>query len=476
MHKLTHQSPASGKRASHDEGTETADWGGSGKDFINSSLKEGLSEAILFTKVKSPLSIAILLTSIILSYLIISQSLNLQKLKYDSVELNHIKYGIFSTREWKKRLAPIISQEVSNFDLTYRNKKDLKQMIESQLNALIDKVNEKVREKNKKTLKGKLKQSLINAFVDVDDIKEGIPDYADTIIAQITKPQTEKKIKNLLKEKVDLYFQKTFQEQENNRQKEILKNLQTKNLEVARVQLQNSIELKEEVIYSETWILIFLVGVMFALVGFNSGRLLKWQYYCLLAGLFILLLTGVTTPMIDMEAKITEMSFVLMDHNVSFINQVLYFQSKSVLDVFWLMITHSKLEMKIVGILVVSFSIFFPLIKLAASYIYYFNFRGKKRNKWVQFFVLKSGKWSMTDVLVVAIFMAYVGFNGVIASQIGKLNALSEEMDFMTTNGTSLQPGFYLFFAYVVLGLFFAGLLKRSENNSETISEVSSGV
>lgn len=71
----------------------------------------------------------------------------------------------------------------------------------------------------------------------------------------------------------------------------------------------------------------------------------------------------------------------------------------------------------------------------------------------------------MTDVLVVAIFMAYVGFNGVISSQIGKLNALSEEMDFMTTNGTSLQPGFYLFFAYAVLGLFFADFLKRARND-----------
>jgi len=318
-------------------------------------------------------------------------------------------------------------------------------MLESQLNVLIDKVNDKIKKKNQESFKGKMKQAFINAFVDVDEIKKGIPEYADTIIAQMTKPKNEKKFKALLKEKVDLYFQKTFQEQDIKKQKEILAKLETKNIEVARVKIQDMIEQKENIIFNETWAVVFLISVLFTIVALNRGPLIKSQYLFLLASLFILLVAGVTTPMIDMEAKITQMSFVLMDHNVSFTNQVLYFQSKSVLDVFWLMITHSKFEMKIVGVLVVTFSIFFPLIKMAASYIYYFNIRNKKDNKWIQFFVLRSGKWSMTDVIVVAIFMAYIGFNGVISSQLGKLNSLLEEMEFMTKTGTSLQTRFYLF-------------------------------
>jgi hypothetical protein len=48
----------------------------------------------------------------------------------------------------------------------------------------------------------------------------------------------------------------------------------------------------------------------------------------------MLLVAGVTTPMIDMEAKISQMSFVLLGHPIHFENQVLYFQSKSILDVF----------------------------------------------------------------------------------------------------------------------------------------------
>ena len=50
--------------------------------------------------------------------------------------------------------------------------------------------------------------------------------------------------------------------------------------------------------------------------------------------LITLLAAGVTTPMIDMEATISQISFELLGHAINFENQVLYFQSKSILDMF----------------------------------------------------------------------------------------------------------------------------------------------
>lgn len=67
----------------------------------------------------------------------------------------------------------------------------------------------------------------------------------------------------------------------------------------------------------------------------------------------------------------------------------------------------------------------------------------------------------MADVMVVAIFMAYIGFNGIITSQFGKLKSASQELVILTTNATSLQPGFYLFLTYTVLALFLSGFLSR---------------
>jgi uncharacterized paraquat-inducible protein A len=155
------------------------------------------------------------------------------------------------------------------------------------------------------------------------------------------------------------------------------------------------------------------------------------------------------------------MSFVLMGHPIHFENQVLYFQSKSILDVFWIMIIHQDIQMKFVGVLLITFSIFFPLLKIISSLGYYFNYHHARENPVIKFFVLKSGKWSMADVMVVAMFMTYIGFNGIIDSQLGQLSSSAPELVILTTNGTSLQPGYYLFLTYTLLALFLSGFLTR---------------
>jgi hypothetical protein len=73
----------------------------------------------------------------------------------------------------------------------------------------------------------------------------------------------------------------------------------------------------------------------------------------------------------------------------------------------------------------------------------------------------------MADVMVVAIFMAYIGFNGIIANQLGHLNLKSDEVVLLTTNGTSLQPGFYLFLTYTLLALFLSELLTKKHHAEE---------
>jgi len=155
-----------------------------------------------------------------------------------------------------------------------------------------------------------------------------------------------------------------------------------------------------------------------------------------------------------------------MGHPLHFENQVLYFQSKSILDVFWIMIIHQDIQMKFVGILLITFSVFFPLIKIVSSLGYYYNYHRARENPVIKFFVLKSGKWSMADVMVIAIFMTYIGFNGIITNQLGQLSSATQDLEILTTNGTSLQPGYYLFLTYTLLALFLSGFLTRNSGPS----------
>lgn len=407
----------------------------------------------------------VFLTAAVLGQQIISVSKQTQILKQDYSDINNIKYGLFSINQWKDQISTIVNAEISDLDLS-GNKKQIKPLLEAQLNQLIDGVNKKVKEKNKKSTKGKLKQAFINAFVDIDDIKAGIPQYADDIIKMMQKPKAKKTLKGLLTDKVEGYFDSTFQKEDLSKIDEIIVRLGASDMQDAKTKLNERIVEQKDKVFILSWILIALAVLAFVVAG-SSTLLPSAHYISLVLLLFTLLICGVTVPMIDLEAKISEMSFVLFDHPVRFVNQVLYFQSKSVLDVFWIMITHNDIQMKTVGILMVMFSVAFPIAKLLSSVAYYYDSWSVRDNKIVQFFVLKSGKWSMTDVMIIAIFMAYIGFNGIISSQFGKLTSTDEELVLLATNGTSLQPGFYLFLSYTVLALFLSEFLTKKKRHQE---------
>jgi multisubunit Na+/H+ antiporter MnhG subunit len=409
-------------------------------------------------RLKSILSVLFIITMTLLGAQLISKSIENQRYKSDYAELNNFKYGLFSVDAWKKQLSVIISDEIENLSLTKDNEKVIQKQLDLQLKVLIDKVMERIKKYNYNSPQGQLVQGLIHSFIDIEDIKKGTPEYAKAIMAEMKNKKSESQIKGLLKDKVDDYMKKSFDTQDSTFKKNILKRYGSADEAVAKKKVKKIIGRNQRNISELAMIMIIIGIILFVMEAFNKGPLPPSQYLMLTLSLLVLLTVGVTTPMIDMEARISELSFVLLDHKMFFHDQVLYFQSKSILDVFWVMITHHELEMKLVGVLLVSFSILFPLLKMLSSLAYYYDYCEARKYKIIQFFVLKSGKWSMADVLVVAIFMAYIGFNGIINSQLGDL--ATEGVNIVSTNGTNLQPGYYLFMSYTILAMFLSGYIK----------------
>jgi len=408
------------------------------------------------------LSLIIVIASVVLCQQIISGSVANQQNKNDYAELNNVKYGLFSVDEWKRQITAILAVKINQMYLSKENEQVLRKHIEVLLNTLIDKVDKKIKQGNSDTATGKLAQSFINIFINLDEIKKGIPEYADAVINELKKSKTKEQIKTVLAEQLDQYASQTFESQDTSRLNSILARTGSGDIESARIKLNEEIALRQDLIVKEAALLILLSLGLFVLSGFNKQSLAASQYVFLVLSLGTLLMAGVTTPMIDMEAAIAQMNFTLIGHPIHFENQVLYFQSKSILDVFWIMITHQGIQMKLVGVLLITFSIVFPLLKIASTMGYYFDYHHARENPVIRFFVNSAGKWSMADVMVVAIFMAYIGFNGIITDQLGHLNSTSQEMVILTTNSTSLQPGYYLFITYTLLALFLSEILTRN--------------
>jgi uncharacterized paraquat-inducible protein A len=143
----------------------------------------------------------------------------------------------------------------------------------------------------------------------------------------------------------------------------------------------------------------------------------------------------------------------------------MYYQSKSVLEVFRTLITMGQPEMVVVAVLVLLFSVVFPILKVIAVGLCLRNPSWPKRYRIVKFFALESSKWSMADVMALAIFMAFVAFNGLIASAMNGLKGPGAEI-VIPTDSSKILPGFYLFVGFCMASLWLA---KKLERNIRTV-------
>jgi hypothetical protein len=75
----------------------------------------------------------------------------------------------------------------------------------------------------------------------------------------------------------------------------------------------------------------------------------------------------------------------------------------------------------------------------------------------------------MANVTVVAILLAYIGLNGVLASQLSNLNVHSASLTSITTDNPTLQPGYIIFVGFVIYGLFLSEALKKVSGPSQFI-------
>jgi hypothetical protein len=165
------------------------------------------------------------------------------------------------------------------------------------------------------------------------------------------------------------------------------------------------------------------------------------------------------------------MDFHLLGQEVTFKNQVLFFQSKSIVDVVEILINTGKLDSEIVGVLILIFSILFPVMKLVSTGIYMLDQKKWAKNKFIYYFAFKSGKWSMADVMVVAILMTFIGFNGIVNSTLSDLNLDNGTISSITTNNTSIQPGYIIFIGFVLYGFTLSAILKKITKEKESFLE-----
>jgi Paraquat-inducible protein A len=394
-----------------------------------------------------------------------------EQIKKDYSSLNNISFGLLSVSEWRKLIETSISNRISNFNLTDAQRDSLRKEIDKILYSLIDKAFDKIKNMDG-SLGKKLEGFALRTVIDKDDIKKQVPDFSETILNKIQTPASKRRLRYIAQSKLEelgkgIYDSSVITEL-------ILTDSLLKKYNVKDVPSFNRLattSLKQ--IKKKTYAFSFTaIGVILVFLGLwwllrNKHSLQVPLYILSIIAALILLLVGLTTTMIEIDARIKSMDFHLLGTTISFSNQVLFFQSKSIWDIVMILMKSGEFDTILVGFMILCFSVLFPMLKLISTIVYLASNNKWTKHKIIKFFAFKSGKWSTADVMVVAIFMAYIGFNGVIKDQLSSLNIHTTDLTTITTNQTSLQPGYIIFIVFVLFGLALSEILHRIRRASQ---------
>lgn len=389
-------------------------------------------------------------------------------LKGDLGEINNVRYGLLDADQWVGRVSTIVERRVNEFELTEQNRPQIKRAVEQVLDTLIVEVEQYLRRRNLQgggswmdQIKGVLQQGLQDLLVDFDELRRKVPQYAELVLEELSKPEAKRELKTQLLGFLQQASDSTFAKTDRTQLESLLAHHGCPDVQTCSFELRAAIAQARGPILYQFAGLLALIGLLFLVCLTGTPDFDQTKLLLLTGATLTLLAGGVTTPMIEIEARISELGFQLLGEPVTFTDQVLYFQSKSVFDVVQILVETGAMDMLLVAFLITLFSLVFPALKVVATYLYYYDFRGMRHSPPVHFFALKSGKWSMADVLVIAIFMAYIGFSGLISSQLGNLSRPGGAVEVLTTNGTSLEPGFFLFLAFVLASLLLSTVLEN---------------
>jgi len=388
-----------------------------------------------------------------------------EQIKSDYSDVNSITLGLLSVNNWQDKVFGMVNQQVKHFKLSPKEKQELQVEVEQVLYALIDKAEAMVN-KPQKSLGAKLKQLVVKSFVKTDKITAQVPAFARSIIAKVDNPKQKAQLSTMAMSR----FNEARHSAAIDSTMHANQSLTDKMFRKYSVSSLDALGKKQtallENIRMETFVYCFgMLSCVLAVLAcwwFLRKRveLHGTLFVMSLLFAFILLAVGLTASMIEVDCRIGSLDFVLLGQHVVFQNQVLFYESKSIMGVVKVLFQQPAADSIAVGALILCFSILFPVTKLIATGVHLLSNRKIAENRVIKFFAFQSGKWSMADVIVIAILMTYIGLNGLLNNQLAALNIKSSSLTLITTNNTALQPGYIVFISFVLYGLILSTILK----------------
>ncbi|WP_214072395.1 paraquat-inducible protein A [Mucilaginibacter sp. dw_454] len=398
-------------------------------------------------------------------YSVYTHSIDRQLIKKDFSMSNNVTFGLFSIDQWRDRISAVINGQVQGYQMTDKQKHELLIAVEKELHGLVSKTVGDIN-KPQKSIGGKLKKLAFNTIVDSGSIQAQVRPFAKTIIAKISSPENQDRLKNIAASKINQLEKQTYDSTS-------VANYKVTQYLYRKYHVSNPVQFNNVIDSQLSLLKLLTYKYVFAMLGCVIFAVILWWlmrkqvelqtplFIFSLLFAFVMLLVGIATPVIEVDASIKTFHFMLLGKQVEFADQELFFQSKSILGIVNTLIGQPKPDAIVVGSLILLFVVVLPVVRLFAKGVHILSNQRLAKNKALRYLAFESGKWDMADVMIVGMLMTYIGLNTIVKSQLSDLNIHTASLTAETANGTSLQPGYIIFAAYVLFAALLSYIFKR---------------
>lgn len=388
-----------------------------------------------------------------------------ESIKEDYSLTNSVTFGLFSVDQWRDRLFKVVEHQIQVYHPTLDQKKDIRKAIGKALHRLVSKTIGEINQPQK-SLAGKLKKLVFNAIADSSKLQAQVQPFTNVIVAKVSSPESQSHLKAIAGSKISEMIHQTYDSTSTANYvvtKYVYKKYQASDPFSFNQVISH--RLKECDKNLMTYIVVMLACVFAALLFWwvlrKQAHLQNSLFVFALLFALVLLVVGSAVPIIEVDARISSLDLLIIKEKVHFENQVLFYQSKSIIGIIYTLLGQKKPDAIVVGILMLLFILILPLIRLIFKGIYISCPATISGHPVVRYITFESTKWDMADVMVVAIVMTYIGLNGILKSQLKGLNTDSDTLHIVTANNTSLQPGYFIFVGYVLFAMLLSYVLNR---------------
>ena len=382
-------------------------------------------------------------------------------LRTDLAEITHARYGILSADQWRNLIGPILDAQVDKIDLKGQSK-SLRPMVERSLYALLDNIKAQMTTPKAKGsgMPGAGNAMLVNMIVAA--LRPHVPEYTDVVMKELGKPETQKSFRDSIRGVLDNAVKNTFSSTDMTTYSAILKRYGCSSGPVCEQKLGTQIAAEEAKVTAYYITVLASAALAFIVLMVGTKTLSRSAVVLLMLFCISMLAGGVLSPMLEVEVRVTKLDATLLGSPIEFRDQSLYYRSKTVFEVFQTLMQMGRPEMALVGILVILFSVVFPALKMMALAACLFRPALLRTSRFVRVLAFQLSKWSMADVMVLAIFMSFVAFNGVIGSSWDGVRSMPNVQQLqIPTNASRILPGFYLFVGFCISSIWLSQKLER---------------